>query len=94
MSKIRKLKEYLKVLAMCIGNAQNSRGEALSSLFSAADKGTDNRKGFGLISVIIAVVALSAIMAPVTRWYLTTSDNLNDLGTKLEMQSVVQDYWN
>ena len=73
------------------GNAHNSR---FSRLFK-------NRRGIGSIMTILgAAVAAAVIVFPLARWQMSLSSNvanvstqLNDVTTKLEALSVLEDRW-
>ncbi len=52
-----------------------------------------NRAGFGMAGVLVAMAATAVFMVPLTRWYVTMTQGAEGLNEKLEMQSIVQDYW-
>lgn len=52
-----------------------------------------NRKGFGLTSAIVEIAVVAVIMLPLTKWFMSLSSGTNELATRSEMQSIVQDYW-
>ena len=85
--------ESLKAEAMSSCSVQSSRGGVLSFLDGACCKAPTSRTAQGLMSIIIGVVALAAVMIPVTKWIVSMSNDTEELSTKLEMQSYIQDYW-
>lgn len=52
-----------------------------------------NRKG-QMTGTLIAVIAVAIVMIPVTKWLISMKTGTDDLETRLEMQSIMQDYWN
>lgn len=53
----------------------------------------DKRHGFGLVGILAAIAAAGVIMIPLTRWYISMTQGTEGLNEKLEMQSIIQDYW-
>ncbi len=61
----------------------------------------NNQKGGALLGVAIAATVIGVVAIPFTRWFMsldqnidTTEARLNRISDRLEMQSIIQDYWN
>lgn len=52
-----------------------------------------NRKGYGLIGILVAIVATGLLVVPLTRWYITMTQGTENLQDKLAMQAIIQDHW-
>ncbi len=54
---------------------------------------TGNRNGYGLVGVMVAIVAAGLLMVPLTRWYISMTSGTEGLQDKLAMQAIIQDHW-
>lgn len=52
-----------------------------------------NRNGYGMIGAMLAIVAMGALIVPLTRWYITMTQGTEGLRERLEMHAAIQDYW-
>lgn len=51
------------------------------------------RSGFGLIGIMVAIVATGLLIVPLTRWYISMTSGAEGLQDKLAMQAIIQDHW-
>ena len=51
------------------------------------------RSGFGLIGIMVAIVATGLLVVPLTRWYISMTSGAEGLQDKLAMQAIIQDHW-
>lgn len=54
---------------------------------------TDNRHGFGMIGIFVAILAVGLLMVAITRLLMSMSQGIGNLNERLEMQSIIQDQW-
>ncbi len=76
-----------------IDKTKQKFGGAQPSLADTVCNRIADGRGFGLTSIIIAIVALGAIMVPVTKWYMGMASETNDIQTKMTMYTIIQDKW-
>ena len=62
-------------------------------LRKAIDERLRQSQGIGYAGVILGVALAGFVLFPITKWFLNINSGTNDLSKKLEMQSVIQDYW-
>lgn len=53
-----------------------------------------SRKGYSVLLVVLGIIVAGIAMLPITKWYLSLHAGMEDLDTRFEMQSIVQDAWN
>ncbi len=54
---------------------------------------TKDRAGFGMIGIIVAIVAVGMLMISITRLLISMSQGVGNLNERLEMQSIIKDQW-
>lgn len=52
-----------------------------------------NRKGFALVGVMAAVGFCTVVTFPILKWYLSLNEGINEMSSRMEMQTIMQNYW-
>lgn len=52
-----------------------------------------NRKGTAMVSFLISLVVVAITILPITRWLIALSQGTGDLAERMEMRTILQEYW-